>query len=180
MMKEEVPGVTFKEQILEEQEEQEGPVDELNEIIYKGETCVSKVRRRVRFFLTNITIEPVMLFYGVIRSIDYIAQTQLKIDKACLNDFNHTEEFCENLLDHEAENTEVQNEVAQFAVYESIVDHLFPIIGSMFLGSWSDNFGRKYLLYIYFLFCMVQTGEWGEGCSDNLYWCCNNCLSLVL
>ena len=40
MMKEEVPGVTFKEQILEEQE---GPVDELNEIIYKGETCVSKI-----------------------------------------------------------------------------------------------------------------------------------------
>ena len=44
-------------------------------------------------------------------------------------------------------------------MWESIVDHLFPIICSLFLGSWSDNFGRKYLLYIYFLFCMVQTSE---------------------
>ena len=43
-------------------------------------------------------------------------------------------------------------------VYESIVDHLFPIICSFFLGSWSDSFGRKYLLYCYFLFCMVHTG----------------------
>ena len=44
-----------------------------------------------------------------------------------------------------------QNEVAQFGVYESIVDHLFPIICSFFLGSWSDSFGRKWLLYFYFL-----------------------------
>jgi hypothetical protein len=32
------------------------------------------------------------------------------------------------------------------------VDHLFPIICSFFLGSWSDTFGRKLLLYIYFVF----------------------------
>ncbi len=37
-------------------------------------------------------------------------------------------------------------------VYESIVDHLFPIICSFFMGSWSDTFGRKLLLYIYFIF----------------------------
>jgi hypothetical protein len=37
-------------------------------------------------------------------------------------------------------------------VYESIVDHLFPIICSFFMGSWSDTFGRKLLLYIYFAF----------------------------
>ena len=87
MMKEEVPGLTFEEQQreegkIEEQvegEEEEEQVDEFNEIIYKGETLVSKVRRKVTFFLTNITIEPVMLFYGCIRSIDYIAQSQLTI-----------------------------------------------------------------------------------------------------
>ena len=49
MMKEEVPGVTFEEQqqeerqIEEQNEEEEEPVDEFNEIIYKGETLVSKV-----------------------------------------------------------------------------------------------------------------------------------------
>ena len=51
MMKEEVPGLTFKEQQQEErnneeqnqEEDEEEPVDEFNEIIYKGETLVSKV-----------------------------------------------------------------------------------------------------------------------------------------
>ena len=91
MMKEEIPGVTFEEQQKDEkeieeqnEEEEEEPVDEFNEIIYKGETLVSKVRRKVTFFLTNITIEPVMLFYGCIRSIDYIAQSQLTIGRLTL------------------------------------------------------------------------------------------------
>jgi hypothetical protein len=44
------------------------------------------------------------------------------------------------------------NNCWQLQVYESIVDHLFPIICSFFLGSWSDTFGRKLLLYIYFVF----------------------------
>ena len=50
MMKEEVPGLTFEEQQQEEkkneeqnEEDEEEPVDEFNEIIYKGETLVSKV-----------------------------------------------------------------------------------------------------------------------------------------
>ena len=58
-----------------------------------------------------------------------------------------------------AANTDVQNEVAQFKVYESIVDHVFPVVCSFFLGSWSDNFGRKYLLYLFFFFCLVNTSE---------------------
>ena len=44
-----------------------------------------------------------------------------------------------------------QDAVAQFGVYESIVDHLFPIVASFFFGSWSDTFGRKWLLYLYFI-----------------------------
>ena len=84
------------------------------------------------------------------------------LDKSCLNDFGYSEEFCENLLDHDAENTEVQNAVAQFSVYESIVDHLIPILFSFFLGSWSDNFGRKYLLYLFFFFCLVNTSKFTD------------------
>jgi MFS family permease len=36
------------------------------------------------------------------------------------------------------------------------VNHLFPIICSFFLGSWSDTFGRKWLLYLYFVIRMVE------------------------
>ena len=76
-----------------------------------------------------------------------------------MNDYDFGEELCDDLINHDLNNTNVQNTVAQFAVYESIVDHVFPIICSLFLGSWSDSFGRKLLLYVYFVFCMVQTSN---------------------
>ena len=57
----------------EEQEQQ------ISEIIFTEETCASMVKRKTKYFLTNITLEPVMLFYGIIRSIDKVAQSQLII-----------------------------------------------------------------------------------------------------
>ena len=67
-------------------------------------------------------------------------------------------QICDDLVNHDEENTQVQNAVAQFRVYESIVVHVFPIIGSFFLGSWSDTFGRKFLLYFYFVMKVWECG----------------------
>ena len=50
---------------------------EIPEIIFKEETYLSVAKRKIQYFLTNITLEPVMLFYGVIRSIDRVSQDQL-------------------------------------------------------------------------------------------------------
>ena len=38
---------------------------ELPEIIFEEENFISVAKRKAKFFLTNITLEPVMLFYGV-------------------------------------------------------------------------------------------------------------------
>ena len=113
----------------------------------------------VRIYANQIARPPVPydLCIGVSNTVN-----SLVLDKSCLNDLGYSEEFCENLLDHDAENTEVQNAVAQFSVYESIVDHLIPILFSFFLGSWSDNFGRKYLLYLFFFFCLVNTSKFTD------------------
>ena len=37
---------------------------ELPEIIFEEENFISVAKRKAKFFLTNITLEPVMLFYG--------------------------------------------------------------------------------------------------------------------
>jgi len=131
---------------------------EIPTVVFEKETKFSTIKRKCRAFFRNITLEPVMLFYGVIRSIDSIANSQLLLDKTCINDFDFGEEVCNDLVNWKENNTVVQNEVAQYQVYESIVDHLFPIICSFFLGSWSDSFGRKWLLYLYFLICIIQNG----------------------
>jgi len=125
-------------------------------IKFETETFFSIAKRKCKHFFTNITLEPVMLFYGIVGSIDRVASSQLLFDKTCYNDFNFTDEICNDLQQHKENETSVGNEVAQFQVYESIVDHLFPIICSFFLGSWSDTFGRKYLLYFYFLMRLVE------------------------
>ena len=63
MMKEEIPGLTFEEQQQVEkeseeqnEEEEEEPVDEFNEIIYKGETLVSKVDGLTLFYIIRVKI----------------------------------------------------------------------------------------------------------------------------
>ena len=37
---------------------------ELPQIIFEEENYISVAKRKIQFFLTNITLEPVMLFYG--------------------------------------------------------------------------------------------------------------------
>ena len=69
---------------------------------------------KMKFVLNNITIEPAMFVYYLFYEICIVPFDQLKIDKSCLNDFNYTQDVCDNLLDgnHDDENTAVQNEVS--------------------------------------------------------------------
>merc|ERR1712212_222941 len=134
----------------------DGEKEEVGKIIFETETFSSMAWRKCKHFFTNITLEPVMLFYGIVGSIDRVASSQLILDKTCLNDYGFAPDICDDLQHHDANNTVVQNAVAQFGVYESIVDHLFPIVASFFFGSWSDTFGRKWLLYLHFLIRLVE------------------------
>ena len=78
-------GITDLNLVDNMQNEQSGTNEdekqEVSEIIFKEETCWSIAKRKTKFFFQNITLEPVMLFYGVIRSIDRVAQSQLIIGK---------------------------------------------------------------------------------------------------
>ena len=106
-------------------------------IVFESETFFSLAKRKCKTFLTNITLEPVMLFYGIVgwvlcqklssfhqftmttfvrkkkvksrfRSIDKVASSQLILDKTCLDDFGFSPEICSDLQHHKANNTVVQ------------------------------------------------------------------------
>jgi len=123
----------------------------LNPITFQSEPLFSRIKRGLFTAKKNITIEPVIFFMTIVEYIDLVTIDQLVIDKSCRLDFNYTAEVCDNLVEtaYEDENTEVQNEVAQYKVYESLAVRLFPIVMSFYLGSWGDMFGRKLILYIY-------------------------------
>ena len=65
----------------EHSERQMDETEKIPKVKYEDEPSSSVVRRKARFCLTNITLEPVLLFYGVIKSMDRIAQNQLIIGK---------------------------------------------------------------------------------------------------
>ena len=93
---------------------------------------------------------------------------KILLDKICLNEYGFSKEFCHQLGDKgmrrrneflSGNNTLIQNEAAQFGVYASVIDHLIPVIVAIFLGAWSDRFGRKFLLYIFFFFAIIDACE---------------------
>lgn len=129
-------------------------------------------KSRARFILSNITIEPLVFLVAFSGTLDNISYNQLKIDKSCLNDFNFTQEICDNLLEdnYTAQNDLVDDavhkllsnksfipnfiecfmfvhQVAQLEVYSTVLTGVFPAFFAFYLGAWSDIFGRKFLLF---------------------------------
>ena len=41
-------------------------------------------------------------------------------------------------------------QVAQFNVYASLLESIFPAFFAFYMGAWCDMFGRKLILYLYF------------------------------
>ena len=68
------------------------------------------------------------------------------------------EDICENLQKNKSINSKILSEVAQFEVYESVIDYTLPIFMSVFLGNWNDKFGSKYLLYLFFVCSFISRG----------------------
>ena len=64
-----------------------------------------------------------MLFISIVGSMDQVSVGQLLIDKSCANDFDFSEEICDNLLNdtYEHENAEVESKVAQYKVILSCI-----------------------------------------------------------
>ena len=100
--------------------------DHVDEIVFEEEGFASVVKRKVKRVARNITIEPVVFFLSFVGNMDYVCLGQLLIDKSCDKDFDFANDTCDPgvLLDgnHTKENTAVQNEIAQFKVYQRKMD----------------------------------------------------------
>merc|ERR1711892_1050079 len=123
-------------------------VSEAASITFETETFFSKVKRKCRNVVNNITLEPIFLFSAIFCGLDHVSNSQLLIYKSCINDFDFPNGTCDDLIHHKENNTAVQNEVAQYHVYVTIITHVFPFLAAFYVGSWSDSWGRKWFMYI--------------------------------
>lgn len=98
----------------------------------------------------NISVEPVLFLYMFAFMITSVVEQDLFLQKACHVNKNYSNEICSNIKNSSnvKYKKEVQKIVAQFLQWESILANIFPIILSLFIGSFSDKYGRKIPLLI--------------------------------
>ena len=107
---------------------------------------------RIMREIISITIEPVLFFFILSLRVDYDAQitTSLLIRKVCRFELNYTEDICSNLTldEYQSVNEEVQKEVVDIQSVGVYLGSGPALIYSLFVGSLSDDFGRKPLMLL--------------------------------
>jgi len=119
-------------------------------------------------FLKNITVEPVVFFYSLGFSITMLPSANLYFDKTCKvgsvifgNGSTYHDDICDNLDNGDFDDVQeyVQKTVATIQLVTLFVKGIPPIIFALFIGPWSDKFGRKFLI-IFPLFGYVLYDLW--------------------
>ncbi|XP_042230729.1 solute carrier family 46 member 3-like [Homarus americanus] len=93
--------------------------------------------------LRTITVEPVMLLDGACKEAMLLFIENVQMNKICSVNLGLSPEVCANLSAHPEQSVLVQREFSLFAFYNSIIMSVLPLIFVLFMGAWSDKYGRK-------------------------------------
>ncbi|XP_071518601.1 LOW QUALITY PROTEIN: lysosomal proton-coupled steroid conjugate and bile acid symporter SLC46A3-like [Panulirus ornatus] len=93
--------------------------------------------------LRLVTVEPVLLIDGACNQAMLLFIENVQMNKICTVNLNYSAEVCANLSAHPEENVVVQREFSLFAFYNSIIMSVLPLLCVLFMGAWSDKYGRK-------------------------------------
>lgn len=102
-----------------------------------------QVTSAVTAALRHLTVEPVMLIDGACNQAMLLFIENVQMNKICTVNLNISAEKCANLSAHPEENVIVQREFSIFAFYNSIIMSVLPLFFVLFMGAWSDKYGRK-------------------------------------
>lgn len=102
----------------------------------------------IRAVLGSITVEPVMLVDGACKEAMLIYTENVQMNRICSVKLGYSPEVCANLTAHPQESISVQREFSLFAFYNSILMSIPPLIFILFMGAWSDKYGRKIPLLV--------------------------------
>ncbi|XP_050323859.1 uncharacterized protein LOC126755374 [Bactrocera neohumeralis] len=99
-------------------------------------------------------IEPIVFVLVFAHSLSGTILRNQIIYQACTTVFNYNESICEELGTKNASEqatkieTEVQPYVANLFMIRTLLESIVPALCGVFIGSWSDHYGRKPLLVI--------------------------------
>ncbi|ROT74993.1 hypothetical protein C7M84_006477 [Penaeus vannamei] len=93
--------------------------------------------------LRAVSVEPVMLVDGACNQAMLLFIENVQMNKICSINLGLPDQVCNNLSEHPEEDVLVQREFSVFAFYNSIIMSIIPLIFVLFMGAWSDKYGRK-------------------------------------
>ncbi|XP_037799540.1 proton-coupled folate transporter-like isoform X2 [Penaeus monodon] len=102
----------------------------------------------LRTALRLMTVEPVVFIDGACYWSMTVFMEVVQMEKICASNLGFSHEVCSNLSAHTEESLQVQKQFSIFAFYNSIFFSVFPLIFVLFMGAWSDKYGRKIPLLI--------------------------------
>lgn len=108
-------------------------------------------------FLETVSVEPVMLVDGACKEAMLLFIENVQLNKICSVKLGFSEEVCGNLTAYPEHSVSVQREFSMFAFYNSIIMSVLPLIYVLFMGAWSDKYGRRvsalsFTLFFYYYF----------------------------
>ena len=109
----------------------------------KSEKGDQGVCARMRAILKSVTVEPLMLLDGLAFSNMHVYIENMQMDRVCRVTCGFTEDVCQDLKTHNEASVEVQKSYSVFALYNGIIAAALPLFFILFMGAWSDKYGRK-------------------------------------
>ncbi|GAV04643.1 hypothetical protein RvY_14901 [Ramazzottius varieornatus] len=140
-------GSVFEKQVIHEGDEQWQ--EDHQAILQRVDSETGSVRILdavdLPTFYTSFRLAPLTIFISLAFGIIGPIHTELLKMRICEVKLNISEDICEHISDIQYKElaNSVVRETAQFQLYSNLISSLPPIIFSLFVGSWSDAYGRK-------------------------------------
>ncbi|KAF7270826.1 hypothetical protein GWI33_016233 [Rhynchophorus ferrugineus] len=114
-------------------------------------TSKKSLLEKAKYFISNMTVEPVLLFYILPSMMVTIAIQNLNLEKACRVNLAISQEHCDALTirnvtaysDYARDEQEVQILATNMTIVKNTVQSILPGVILMFLGAWSDKFQKR-------------------------------------
>lgn len=125
---------------------------ELQSICYEGTEEHNEIKglsNKFKTVFSNITVEPIMIFYVWPSVMSSLAVQNLNLEKTCRVNLNFSSDTCDALAVRnrsgftEFEEQSVQKMVASLNAYKNLIQSVLPALLLLFLGSWSDRHQRR-------------------------------------
>jgi MFS family permease len=153
----------ISQDVLQEEDEQQPDAEESPQVIQSAPraTCCPNVKKgssTVFSLAKEVSVEVSALLYVTSAIGSALISQQLLLEKCCLYQLSYPEDVCSHLDAQPNQNAQnaVQKLAAKYNMYNSLFGYVVPVLVALFIGNWTDKYGRKSMIVFCFFTSVVQ------------------------